>query len=127
MTKKGAGKAQSRAVNVESGKNTGSRAVPAAFVAFRTQVLGRAPEEHSFYLADGRQLHDLHELAQSFQDMADSVFHHHVNPGRNDFGNWARDVMGDQELADMLSAVKSQMDAELAVLRRISDRLQRGG
>jgi hypothetical protein len=87
----------------------------------REKVFGRAGDDKSFFLADGRILHHLNELAQSFQDMSNDVFVRHLAGG--DFSNWTRDVIGDNELADQLNAARTQVDAEVVVLRRIADRI----
>ncbi|MFA4960730.1 MAG: hypothetical protein WC548_03655 [Candidatus Pacearchaeota archaeon] len=55
--------------------------------------------EFYFYLADGRVVKSLRELAEIL-DMVDSwIFDHHVNAEKNDFSNWIKDVYGNENLA----------------------------
>jgi hypothetical protein len=108
------------------GKKNGKEvAKPKIHVTIRKQVLGEAPQESRFIVSDGRILKDLKELADALHDMGNDVFRHHVNEFRNDFSNWARDVFGDHELAEDLSKVSSQADAEIKVLRNIVKKLSR--
>ncbi len=90
--------------------------------SIRAKVFGKAKDDKAFYLSDGRVLHDLSELASSFQDMGNDTFVRHVSGGHNDFGNWVKDVLGDSELADQLNVAKTQVEAEVIVLRRIAER-----
>lgn len=58
------------------------------------------PSEYAFVLNDGRKLKNLNELVLALQDMSENIFSHHVNENKNDFANWIRDVIKEQELAN---------------------------
>jgi hypothetical protein len=98
---------------------------PKVEITIRKQVLGEAPQESKFVVSDGRIIKDFKELADALHDMSNDVFRHHVNEFKNDFSNWARDVFGDFELAEDLSKVSSQAEAEIKVLRNIVKKLSR--
>ena len=82
--------------------------------------LGDVPDEERFWCHDGKLLKNLGELEKALVDMSDETFHYHLGEGRNDFGNWARDVVGDDKLANDLSKAKSRIQASKAVTQRIS-------
>lgn len=88
------------------------------------KVLGRAPEEYGFVLADGRKLNSVFDLMHALQDMEDEVFRHHVNDARNDFASWINDVFEEPELAEELKTINSKLDAELLLLRKMVKALQ---
>jgi hypothetical protein len=83
------------------------------------KVLGKAPEEYAFVLADGRKLQSLHELGSALRDMSDDVFRHHVNEWRNDFSSWVKEVFDEPELADELKSINSKLEAEVVLLRKL--------
>lgn len=80
--------------------------------------------EHKFWVSDGRELNNLLELAQTIRHMRDETFNHHVNDNKNDFANWIRDCMGEEQLANDLSKYKTKFSNELLVLRHITDQLK---
>jgi hypothetical protein len=98
---------------------------PKLEITIHRQVLGEAPQEARFVVSDGRIVKDFKELADALHDMSTDVFRHHVNDGKNDFSNWVRDVFGDAELAEDLTGVRSQSEAEIKVLRSIVKKLGR--
>jgi hypothetical protein len=106
-------------------KNSGAISRPQVEITIRKQALGEAPSESRFVVSDGRILKDLKELADALHDMSNDVFRHHVNEFRNDFSSWVRDVFNDQELAEELSKVGSQGEAEIKILRNIVKKLSR--
>jgi hypothetical protein len=61
-----------------------------------------------FFLHGGGELKSLEELFVELQAMEPLVWQHHVNPERNDFANWVREVMGDRFLARRISLVTSK-------------------
>lgn len=81
--------------------------------------IGEAPGDKKFVLSDGRILKDMVELSHALEHMSDQAFSHHVNQFKNDFGSWARDVFGEQELAAELEKAAGRKDMQLAVLKHI--------
>ncbi len=115
MKKRGSKKASLKSiVNKEtSGKSN------VVEVIIKKKLLGEAPGEHHFVVADGKKLKNIIELADAFETMSEEVFRHHVNEARNDFSNWVRDIFYDHSLADDISRARNKVDAQVAVLRRL--------
>ena len=88
-------------------------------VIIKKKILGEAPQEQHFIVADGRRLKNIIELADALETMTEEIFAHHVNQTRNDFSNWIRDVFYDHSLADDISGAKNRMETQIAVLRRL--------
>jgi hypothetical protein len=94
-------------------------------ITIKREVFGHAPEEHHFVVSDGRVLKNLKELADALHDMSDEIFRQHVNEFKNDFQNWVNDIFHEEELAEELAHVKSQLEAEVAVLRHLVKKINR--
>ena len=95
------------------------RAKPSIEVIIKKKVLGEAPVEHHFVVADGKRLKNILELADALETMSEEVFSHHVNEGKNDFSSWVRDVFYDHSLAEDISRAKNKMEAQVSILRRL--------
>lgn len=85
------------------------------------RTLKKARGEDCFFLADGTVISDLMELADALDSMAHEVFYHHVNEANNDFANWVRAVMKDDELADQIISQGNPDRCQIVVLRKILD------
>ena len=59
----------------------------------------------------------LPELAEVLEDLEDHVFDHHVNPERNDFHNWVKEVFKDVELAKKMLGVGKKKDLQLVIYK----------
>ena len=81
--------------------------------------LVKVPEECIFWCRDGRTFRDLKELAEGLAAMSDDTFFHHVNQEKNDFSNWVRDVIDDNELATSLAQTASKDEAATYVIARL--------
>jgi hypothetical protein len=79
--------------------------------------------ENYFFLADGRPLKNLLELADALEEMTDEIFQHHVNEHKNDFAKWVSEVFGDEELALKLGHTKTKASHQLIILKHIIRRL----
>ena len=88
-------------------------------VIIRKKVLGEAPEEHHFVVADGRKLKNIIELADALETMSEEAFRHHVNEAKNDFSAWVRDVFYDHSLAEDMARAKNRLETQIVVLRRL--------
>ncbi len=84
------------------------------------KFLAKVPEEHIFRCYDGSAFRDMKELAESLAAMSDDVFAHHVNSENNDFCNWVRDVIEDDELASELVAATTRLQAVGCVNSRLA-------
>jgi hypothetical protein len=72
-----------------------------------------------FYAADGKCIASLNDLQKSLGEMDDNTYYHHANDARNDFANWAHDVLQDAELASQLKEAKDRKTAQIVVLKRV--------
>ena len=88
-------------------------------VVIRKKVLGEAPEEHHFVVADGKKLKNIIELADALEIMSEEIFRHHVNEAKNDFSNWIEGVFKDNALAFDMKKAKNRMEAQIVILRRL--------
>ncbi|MBN1367088.1 MAG: hypothetical protein JW967_04105 [Dehalococcoidales bacterium] len=84
------------------------------------KLLAKVPEEHIFWCYGGTTFRDLKEMAEGLVAMSDDVFAYHVNSEKNDFYNWVRDVIEDNELANALLRAASRLQAAECVATRIT-------
>ena len=82
--------------------------------------LADVPQEKQFWCSDGRVLRNLSELATALREMGNETFRHHSSETRNDFGNWVRDVIGDDKLSNDLKKSKTQAQAAKATADRVT-------
>lgn len=84
------------------------------------RLLSRVPEEFVFWCRDGRIMRDMKDLEAALSSMTDETFNYHSNDYKKDFGNWVRDVIGDEKLARDLDKAGSRIEAARVVARRIT-------
>jgi len=65
------------------------------------------PNQH-FWARNGTIIKNLHGLKTAIEHMDQETFDHHVNSGKNDFSEWLRNVIKDEELADKVSRTGSK-------------------
>jgi hypothetical protein len=82
--------------------------------------LADVQDDKCFWCHDGRSIKSVRELRKALIDISDETFRHHSGEGRNDFSKWAREVVGDDKLANDLAKAKSRIQASQAVAERIS-------
>ncbi len=75
------------------------------------------PDYH-FYLSDGTPIKSVKGLMVALAKMDNDTFKSHVTPERNDFADWIEAVVGDHELAQKISQLRTK-DEILAVLRSL--------
>ena len=88
-------------------------------VIIRKKILGEAPVEHHFVVADGKKLKNIIELADALETMSEEIFRHHANEFKNDFSSWVKDVFYDHSLAEDISRAKNRLETQIAILRRL--------
>jgi hypothetical protein len=84
------------------------------------KFLAIVPEEYIFWCCDGSTFRDIKELADGLAAMSEDVFTSHVNSEKNDFYNWVRDVIKDEELASELAAATTRLQAADCVSDRVA-------
>lgn len=83
-------------------------------------ILSDVKPEQCFWVHNGPVVRNLYELEKAMEQMNDEIFRHHVYNSRNDFANWVRDIIKDEELADDMLKVKSKDKT----LKKIKDRIK---
>ena len=104
---------------LESSLKSNSKPKQTVEVIIRKKVLGEAPEEHHFIVADGKKLKNIIELADALETMSEEIFRHHANEFKNDFAAWVKDVFYDHSLAEDIARAKNRLETQIAVLRRL--------
>ncbi len=79
------------------------------------------PEKY-FFLADGRILKNLRELALRLDEFSDELFRSHVNPDKNDFANWAEFVFEEKILAQKLRSTSDRQKFHIILLKDLLGR-----
>ena len=102
-----------------NGKPSSKKPLQSVEVIIRKKILGEAPEEHHFIVADGRKLKNIIELADALETMSEEIFMHHANEFRNDFSSWVKDVFYDHSLAEDISRARNRLETQIAILRRL--------
>jgi hypothetical protein len=85
-----------------------------------SKLLEKVPEGYFFWCHDGSVFADINELAAGLATMSDETFAYHSNPEKQDFSNWAKDVIGDKQLANDLARATSRLQAIEYVVARIA-------
>jgi hypothetical protein len=84
------------------------------------RVLSDTSGDKRFFCHDGCVSENLQQLADCLSNMSDDSYHHHVTPLKNDFGNWVRDVFGDDKLANDLTGSGNGAEASKVIKDRIA-------
>jgi hypothetical protein len=84
------------------------------------RFLADVPEEYVFWCFNGHILRNMQELAEALNTMTDETFAYHSNAQKNDFSNWVRDIIRDDELASGLMKASSRTKAAKVVSERIA-------
>jgi hypothetical protein len=100
-------------------KSSSKKPLQRVEVIIRKKILGEAPVEHHFVVADGRKLKNIMELADALETMSEEIFRHHANELKNDFSAWIKDVFYDHSLAEDISRAKNRLEAQVTILRRL--------
>jgi hypothetical protein len=87
--------------------------------AIAGERLADVTQEKQFWCSDGRVLKNLPELKSALEQMSEDIFRYHSNETRSDFGNWVRDVIGDDKLSRDLQKSKTQAQAAKAIADRV--------
>ena len=78
--------------------------------------------EKDFKFGNGSSISDINGLWNSLGEMDDGTFRSYVNDEKNDFANWVKDVLNDNELAEKLFATKDKGES----LKAVEDRIREG-
>jgi hypothetical protein len=72
-----------------------------------------------FILCNGSEIKSLCDLGLLLDSLDDAEFSYHVNETKNDFANWARDVFGEEDLAEGLSACNDKKSTQIVLLKHL--------
>lgn len=92
---------------------------PVVKVTITKKVLGKAPEECSFYLSDGRKLQSVYELIDELETMTEDSFREYVNEFGNHFANWMAHVFDENHLAEEMRKIQNRMDTQRLLLKHL--------
>lgn len=84
------------------------------------KILSDVRPEQCFWIHNGPIVRNLHELEKGIEHMDNETFIYHVNNGRNDFANWVRDILKDNELADDMQKSMSKSKLSKKMRNRIT-------
>ncbi|MFW6285534.1 MAG: DUF5752 family protein [Nanoarchaeota archaeon] len=73
----------------------------------------------TFHLKNGKKITDLKGLAKELKNISHDVFDHHVNHYKNDFSNWIKHSLKDEDLAVKIHKRLNKIEIELEVLRHL--------
>ena len=85
------------------------------------RILADASPEQCFWVNNGPIIKNLSEMSDALGSMKDEIFRYHVNEEKNDFGNWVRDVLKDEELANDIARIKSKE----RILKKVQSRIRK--
>ena len=84
------------------------------------KLLADVPEYRSFWCNDGRIFRNMRDLSAGLASMSVRTFAYHLNAEKNDFSNWLKDSVGDENLAEDLEDPISRREAAKTVKERVS-------
>jgi len=84
------------------------------------RLLNAVPQDQMFWCCDGRTVVSMRDMAEALDNMPDETFYYHANGEKCDFGNWVRDVIGDEKLARDLVKSPSRAQAAKYVSARVA-------
>lgn len=84
------------------------------------RVLADVAGDRRFFCRDGCISQNLTRMVACLNHMTEETFGHHVTPWKNDFSNWVRDVLGDDELANDLAGASAPSEAAKAIKHRMA-------
>ena len=119
MAKKRGSGAKTLESAIKHNSKSGSMKQQTIEVIIRKKILGEAPVEQHFVVADGTKLKSILELADALETMSEEIFRHHANELKNDFSSWVKDVFYDHSLAEDISRAKNRFETQIAILRRM--------
>lgn len=79
----------------------------------------QAGEGEEFWLHDGPALRNIHDLKHALDNITDEQFAFHVGEGKNDFANWVRYVLKDDECAAALLRCKTILSTRRVLIKHL--------
>ncbi len=85
------------------------------------KILSDVPLGKEFYFVNGKIAKNIKELMIEIKNLSRNEFKHHVNRNKNDFYNWIKDVVGDDELSIKIKKIRSKAQIIREINKRIKD------
>jgi len=85
------------------------------------ELTSNTKPEEAFKLADGTTIKNVLELKDTLKKMNKEVFNNHVNPTKNDFYSWVKDIYKDEILAESIKNIKSPENIIRLIEKRLED------
>ena len=79
--------------------------------------LVQATQEQAFWLHDGPALYNLRDLKHALDNITEEQFSYHVTEEKNDFANWVRAVLKDDECADEMMRCKTVLSTRRILIK----------
>lgn len=83
------------------------------------RILRDASPNEYFILATGVPLKNIKELVDALDYMDQGVFEYHVNSEKNDFAEWIRWSLQEQELADAIREISTIKETQNAIMKHL--------
>lgn len=83
-------------------------------------ALKEVNSEQCFWVNNGPVVGSIEKLNEAISKMSKKTFMHHVNNEKNDFATWIKDVIGDEELAKVVSKTKTKPALSGAIKKRVA-------
>ncbi len=80
-----------------------------------TELTKDVPVEYSFWLCDGREVRNTAQLAKFAHTMSDETYDYHANMQKNDFADWIRDIVKNEELAYNVRKSKNRKEMSAVI------------
>lgn len=103
----------------DNSDSEGQKQLQSVEVVIKKKLLGEAPEEHHFIVADGKKLKNIIDLADALETMTEEIFAFHANEFKNDFSSWVKDIFQEHTLAEDLRKAKNKIEAQVVILKRL--------
>ena len=85
-----------------------------------SKFLFDVPEGNVFVTSDGRYLKNLMHLRTCLRNISGKSFSHHVNNNKNDFAEWIKSSIGDEELFSRIRNKKTIKDHFVLIDKRVN-------
>lgn len=84
------------------------------------KYLADVPEDYVFRCHDSCVFKNMRELRDGLAQMAEETYAYHANAEKNDFSQWVKDIIKDEQLANDLRSARSKTEAANRVANRIA-------
>ena len=112
-------KASAKKTAAKKKTTTAKKKAPTKKKAAAKKPLTKAEGSSAFWVTDGRVLHDMIELLDALQEMADQNYDYHALGEQNDFSQWVEHVLCDGNCAKSLGKAKNRKNAVTIVKRHL--------